>query len=191
VAPSDNDVCERMVDMLGLAGGTLESCISLLPDQFYVEVQSEAGGYAGPVVVDAGALVTARGCAAGAAWLQRARVYELDVKNPVAVVESLAWLGALPEGFDASHFTDHEDRTGATRFSAHPFRLELRRPLQKDPATSAFTEGALLGRGAGAELLDQERAVLTGDADYLFTWTLERRIASGDWSKVSESVCAR
>jgi hypothetical protein len=179
------DFCANAVELLGLSGHTLQSCTSMLPDQYYVTIAGDPG-YSGPVVVKDGVPVAGRGCAEGAAWLTRIRVMELEVKSPVALIESLAWLGALPEGFGPEHFTDHEDRTGTTRFSANPFRLELRR----DVATEAADGGASSSHGNSEPMPSQERSILTADTGYTFTWTLERRLRGGPWEPLSTTPCA-
>lgn len=188
VAKASSEFCSQALARLGLDGLELEECTSLLPDQHYVTAVDPDGGegFHSVVVVERGVPVTERGYAAGAAWLKRARIPEhATLGTAVALVESLAWLDALPPDFAPAHFTDHEDRTGASRFSAEPFRLELRRPLDEpvDPLTEGLTAPGIEGRGGGPELLTQERAILTGEER--FTWTLERREDSGPWAKTA------
>jgi hypothetical protein len=44
------------------------------------------------------------------------------------------------------------------------------------------------GEGPGG-VLPQRRAILTGDPEYRFTWTIERREMGGAWERVSVIPC--
>jgi len=184
------DFCARALAVLGLEGGVLETCTPFLPDQYWVVATREKDGYAGWVVLDGGALDQRRGLAAGAGWLRRIHIYDLQTVNAVALCEGLEWLDALPEGFKAANLTDHEDRDGTTRFSLSPFRLELRllEPEVVPPGTEDLTLEEEYG-DVPAGLEPQRRAILTGDPEYRFTWTLERREGGGAWEPVSVIPC--
>ncbi|MBW2257885.1 MAG: hypothetical protein JRI25_25245 [Deltaproteobacteria bacterium] len=185
-----NDFCANALTLLGLAGGVLETCTPFLPDQYWVVATRGNEGYAGTVVLHDGVPDQRRGLAAGAAWLRRIEIYEVESINPVALCDGLEWLEALPETFEAAHLTDHEDRSGETRFSKTPFRLELRMievPVVPEGAGDVF-EGASYGAGGGG-LPPQRRAILTGDSEYRFTWTIERRDGGGAWEPVSVAPC--
>jgi hypothetical protein len=182
------DFCANALALLGLEGGELESCTPFLPDQYWVVATRGEEGYAGTVVLHDGVPDEQRGLAAGAAWLRRIRIYEVDPINPVALCEGLEWLDALPETFKAAHLTDHEDRSGKTRFSKSPFRLELRMiEVAPEGVGDILMEGSY-GSGGGA-VQPQRRAILTGDPEYRFTWTIERRDGGGAWEPVSVIPC--
>jgi hypothetical protein len=183
-----NDFCGNALALLGLEGGELESCIPFLPDQYWVVATRGSEGYAGTVVLRDGVPETRRGLAAGAAWLRRIRIYEVDTINAVALCDGLEWLEALPEGFKAGHLTDHEDRSGKTRFSKSPFRLELRMKEVPPPEVQDLLSERSYGGGPGGRPA-QRRAILTGDPEYQFTWTIERRDGSGPWEPVSMIPC--
>jgi len=183
------DFCANALALLGLEGGVLERCTSFLPDQYWVVATRGDDEYVGTVVVEGDVPDERRGCAAGAAWLRRIHIYEIDPINPVALSEGLEWLGALPEGFKAAHLTDHEDRSGKTRFSVSPFLLELRMvEVAVVPEAARGLELDIRGRGDGG-IPPQRRAILTGDSEYQFTWAIERRERGGPWEPVSIIPC--
>ncbi|MBW2255813.1 MAG: hypothetical protein JRI25_14600 [Deltaproteobacteria bacterium] len=182
------DFCANALALLDLEGGELETCTPALPDQYWVVATRGKGGYAGVVVVDSAVPDERRGLAAGAAWLRRIHIYDLETVNIVFLSEGLEWLDALPEDFKAAHLTDHDDRSGKTRFSKSPFRLELRMIEVAEVPEGA--EGIDLEdhHGPGA-IPPQRRAILTGDSEYQFTWAIERRERGGPWEPVSIIPC--
>lgn len=177
--PISSELCARLAVFLAGDGAVAERCVSLLPDHVYVTVVE---GPHSVVVLNGDEPVTERGFEAGVAFLDRVRGTAELAKQPVALLDALSWLEALPPGFTPAHFTDAEDRTGATRFRAEPFRLELRRPLQASPAPGADVGGLLGGARLGGSLPQpsQQRAVLEVGADG-WRWALERRSGGSAW----------
>jgi len=190
MAAPTNDFCTHALALLGFEGGTLETCTPALPDEYWVVATRKDAEYVGVVVVDDGVPDPRRGLAAGAEWLRRIRIYDLESVNIVFLAEGLQWLEALPEGFKAANLTDHDDRTGKTRFTQSPFRLELRMievPEVPEEARGIDLQGTP-GPGPGGKP-PQRRAILTGDPEYRFTWTIERRDGGGPWEPVSVLPC--
>jgi len=180
--------CDHVLDDLGLSGGELFECTLLMPDLYWVRATTMLKESVGAVVTRDGHAVTERGCAAGAAWLRRIQVYGLTIERPVLLVDGLYAVGALPGGFTPVHLTDKTDPQGLSRLTLSPFRLEL---IADVPPPSGLGAGAPDNggtRGPGRSPTPKQRAVLTGDADYRFTWTIDRQ-KGGVWETVSVTPC--
>lgn len=174
--------CEQAATALGHPDAEVLGCVERAPDCFFVRLNTEPM-LSRHVVVEDGALVEDRGLQAGAAWMKRVGIYGWDSPDPSVLAHALVALDALPAGFTAEHASDKGDTS--ERLSLAPFSFTLVRTVT---ASRSGRSSRTSSRGPGRTPSTQQRAVLTGDADYRFTWTVEQSQASGAWTEVSSTV---
>ncbi|MBN1948083.1 MAG: hypothetical protein JW797_20610 [Bradymonadales bacterium] len=172
-------------------------CTVLLPDLYSLRLNTEEGIRLKTVVTEGSVPVRSTGLAPGASWLRRIRVYELSIPSQAMGYLALALeaLEAIPSRFTAADFSTEETERLRASEDQTPFLLVFQR-TDRAPRNDEIEgiEDLVEPVGGPSPSLNagppETRAILRGDAQYRFTWTIDRRDFPGaEWFQLETLPC--